>query len=269
MALRTSTLVAACAALASSTVQAADPGWTARGKWIVDHGDDACTAVRVFDRAGATLTFGVRPSIAEPHTELMFGSKADQAIARRDSVQVTLLPSGQTFRFAAGAGSGGIGNLGRVDLYTDDARFLPAFEQSSGLSATFAPGRSVTLSYPVAEGVGKVLKACAHDLIRSYGLTGATIVPIPERRMAAAMISADDYPAGASDFGAQGRVVAAVSFDRAGRETACRVVASKDKLLDESTCRIARTRLRLDPTDGGPTTRWALFSVRWALPSLT
>ncbi|WP_425228400.1 energy transducer TonB [Sphingomonas sp.] len=80
----------------------------------------------------------------------------------------------------------------------------------------------------------------------------------------------DAYPPAAQRAGAQGRVVAHLSIGTDGRVTDCSVSASSGNSdLDETTCRIARSRVRFSPAkddSGNPITSTFTLPVRWVLP---
>ncbi len=70
--------------------------------------------------------------------------------------------------------------------------------------------------------------------------------------------------------GAQGRVVAKLTVGADGRVSACSITTSSgNSSLDDTTCRIARSRVRYTPAkdeNGQPTVSTATLPVRWVLP---
>jgi len=80
----------------------------------------------------------------------------------------------------------------------------------------------------------------------------------------------DAYPSDAIRAGAQGRVVAKLSVGADGRVTACSITTSSgNSSLDDTTCRIARSKVRYTPAkdeNGQPTPSTATLPVRWVLP---
>ena len=83
--------------------------------------------------------------------------------------------------------------------------------------------------------------------------------------------SDDAYPSEAIRAGAQGRVVARLTVGVDGRVTACTVTTSSgNSALDDTTCRIARSRVRYTPAkdeNGQPTVSTATLPVKWVLPA--
>lgn len=81
----------------------------------------------------------------------------------------------------------------------------------------------------------------------------------------------DNYPSEAIRAGAQGRVVAKLTVGADGRVAACTVTTSSgNSSLDDTTCRIARSRVRFTPAkdeNGQPTSSSYTLPVRWVLPA--
>jgi protein TonB len=81
----------------------------------------------------------------------------------------------------------------------------------------------------------------------------------------------DAYPSEAIRAGAQGRVVARLTVGTDGRVSGCVVTTSSGNgSLDDTTCRIARSRVRYTPAkdeNGQPIVSTATLPVRWVLPS--
>ena len=79
----------------------------------------------------------------------------------------------------------------------------------------------------------------------------------------------DAYPPAAVREGAQGRVVAALTIGTDGRVVGCEVrTSSGNSDLDETTCRIARNRVRFSPAKddaGNPIQSSYTLPVRWQL----
>lgn len=79
----------------------------------------------------------------------------------------------------------------------------------------------------------------------------------------------DAYPPAAVREGAQGRVVAALTIGTDGRVVGCTVTGSSGNSdLDETTCRIARNRVRFTPAKddaGNPIQSNYTLPVRWQL----
>lgn len=80
----------------------------------------------------------------------------------------------------------------------------------------------------------------------------------------------DAYPPAAIRAGAQGRVVARLTIGTDGRVTDCSVSSSSgNNDLDNTTCRIARSRVRYTPAkdeSGNPIQSTVSLPVRWQLP---
>lgn len=80
----------------------------------------------------------------------------------------------------------------------------------------------------------------------------------------------DAYPSDAIRAGAQGRVVARLTVGADGRVSACSITTSSgNSSLDDTTCRIARSRVRYTPAkdeNGQATVSTATLPVRWVLP---
>ncbi|MDB5707675.1 MAG: energy transducer TonB [Sphingomonas bacterium] len=81
----------------------------------------------------------------------------------------------------------------------------------------------------------------------------------------------DAYPSEAIRAGAQGRVVARLTVGTDGRVSGCVVTTSSgNSSLDDTTCRIARSRVRYTPAkdeNGQPIVSSATLPVRWVLPT--
>lgn len=94
-----------------------------------------------------------------------------------------------------------------------------------------------------------------------------TLVPIGD---ASRWISDRDYPGDAIVDGSSGIVGFAVSIDRRGRPTACRIERSSGaRLLDETTCTLLMRRARFRPAldrAGRPVAAVYRQEVRWHLP---
>lgn len=88
----------------------------------------------------------------------------------------------------------------------------------------------------------------------------------------AAWFGPDAYPPAAVRRSAQGRTVATLAIDAAGRVTGCSVaVSSGDGDLDATTCRIARSRGHFTPAMDDRGTAIAStyrLPVRWVLPDV-
>ena len=86
----------------------------------------------------------------------------------------------------------------------------------------------------------------------------------------AACFGPDAYPAAAQRRGAQGRTVARLDLDAAGRVVGCTIVTSSgDPDLDAGTCRIALVRGQFTPamdSAGQPVASAYTLPVRWVLP---
>lgn len=80
----------------------------------------------------------------------------------------------------------------------------------------------------------------------------------------------DAYPPAAQRAGAQGRVVARLTIGTDGRVSDCSITSSSGNSdLDNTTCRIARSRVRYTPAkddNGAPIASTANLPVRWVLP---
>lgn len=80
----------------------------------------------------------------------------------------------------------------------------------------------------------------------------------------------DNYPPAAIRAGAQGRVVASLTIGTDGRVSDCTVTSSSGNSdLDNTTCRIARSRVRFTPArddNGNPIASNYTLPVRWQLP---
>ncbi|WP_294307642.1 energy transducer TonB [uncultured Sphingomonas sp.] len=80
----------------------------------------------------------------------------------------------------------------------------------------------------------------------------------------------DAYPPSAQREGAEGRVVAKLTVGTDGRVTDCVVTtSSNNRALDDTTCRIAKARVRFSPAldqGGNPITSSYTLPVRWQLP---
>jgi protein TonB len=80
----------------------------------------------------------------------------------------------------------------------------------------------------------------------------------------------DAYPPSAQREGAEGRVVAKLTVGTDGRVTECVVTtSSNNRALDDTTCRIAKARVRFSPAldnAGNPITSSYTLPVRWQLP---
>ena len=81
---------------------------------------------------------------------------------------------------------------------------------------------------------------------------------------------ADAYPPAAIRAEAQGRVVARLTIGTDGRVTDCSITTSSgNEDLDNTTCRIARSRVRYTPAkdeNGQPISSTTSLPVRWVLP---
>jgi protein TonB len=79
----------------------------------------------------------------------------------------------------------------------------------------------------------------------------------------------DSYPPAAVRAGAEGRVVASLTVGTDGRVSGCNVTSSSGNSdLDETTCRIARSRVRYSPAKddaGNPIASTVSLGVRWTL----
>lgn len=79
----------------------------------------------------------------------------------------------------------------------------------------------------------------------------------------------DNYPPAAVRNQEQGRVVATLTVGTDGRVTDCRVTSSSgSRDLDDTTCRIARSRVRYSPAKddaGNPIASTVTLPVRWQL----
>ena len=80
----------------------------------------------------------------------------------------------------------------------------------------------------------------------------------------------DAYPAAALRAEAEGRVVARLTIDTGGRVSGCSVTTSSgNRDLDDTTCRIAKSRVRFTPAkdqNGAPIQSSYTLPVRWQLP---
>jgi protein TonB len=80
----------------------------------------------------------------------------------------------------------------------------------------------------------------------------------------------DAYPPAAQRAGAQGRVVARLTVGTDGRVSECSIsTSSGNSDLDNTTCRIARSRVRYTPAkddNGAPIASTQTLPVRWVLP---
>jgi protein TonB len=79
----------------------------------------------------------------------------------------------------------------------------------------------------------------------------------------------DAYPPAAIREGAQGRVGARLQIGPDGRVANCSVTSSSGNSdLDDTTCRIARSRVRYDPAKdeaGNPIASSVTIGIRWTL----
>lgn len=82
--------------------------------------------------------------------------------------------------------------------------------------------------------------------------------------------SSDNYPPAAARAGAQGRVVAKLNVGTDGRVSGCQITTSSGNSdLDDTTCRIARSRIKFTPAKdeaGQPLASVYTLPVRWVLP---
>jgi len=187
--------------------------------------------------------------------------KGDKSV-RRGQATVTVQPSGKSVTLDYV--SAGLKTDQRGYKVIADEKLMK--EISGSIDLTIAPGkRRFSMATGQMGGVMSALAKCNDDLMRSWGVDPtARAIPIGN---AASWFSPDQYPTSAMRAGIQGRAVMALTVSPEGKPTACRIaVTSKDKALDDATCRVAMTRGRFETTTDGHD-HYAVLSVRWVMGS--
>lgn len=249
-----------------ATLFAADPSVVPlppTGKWVVDYETDMCIVSRPF--GADPILLAIQPTVDMTSSAatlyVLVPEKGDKSV-RRGQATVTLQPSGKSVTLDYV--SAGLKTDQRGYKVVADEKLMKDVAESTGLA--IAPGkRTFSMATGQLHGVMSALAKCNDNLMRSWGVDpAARAVPIGD---AASWFSPDQYPASALRAGIQGRAVMALTVSPEGKPTACRiVVSSKDKALDETTCRVGMTRSRFEKTTDGHD-HYTVLGVRWVMGS--
>lgn len=97
------------------------------------------------------------------------------------------------------------------------------------------------------------------------------VEPARAKANLASYVTDDDYPAAALRAEEQGTTGFRLTVGTNGRVSDCQITASSgSRSLDETTCRLMRSRARFTPatdSSGNPTTDTAAGRIRWQLPA--
>jgi TonB family protein len=187
-------------------------------------------------------------------------------------VKVVLKPSGTEIDEHAYGGRF-LGQTGFMIGNLEDP-FLRTLGESNAIQVSAGSRVLIDLPLPQADKALAALRECEDDSLRSWGLDPKVIrslrTPVKQVESAADWLSDSDYPDQAIRDEASGSVLTRLKVDADGRVSDCLVVESSgNALLDETTCRILRTRGKFHPAidaGGNPTTGLTAIRIRWVLP---
>ena len=175
----------------------------------------------------------------------------------------------------------------RMGLNADD--FLRDVAASASLTVNVGSMTATTLSLRGSRVAMTRLISCSAQAFRSHPPDPFRYIPSPARPAVpvqpsavsgaearanlASYISDSDYPAAAIRAEQQGTVGFHLAVGTDGRVTSCTITSSSGaSVLDETTCRIMRSRARFTPArddHGNPTMGSADGRIRWVLPVYT
>ena len=156
-------------------------------------------------------------------------------------------------------------------LMRSRARFTPARDAGGQLVAD--AGMAI-VRWSLAEGVQMVQDYLPATLVNvpprlSAEPGGSPIEPARARANLASYVSNDDYPLSSVKAGEQGTVRFRLAVGPDGRVTNCEVTGSSgSSALDNTTCRLMRSRARFTPgrdRDGNPTADSFSSSITWRI----
>ncbi|HEX8381813.1 MAG TPA: energy transducer TonB [Sphingomonas sp.] len=273
----------AVAALAMS-VPASARDWPRTAGWDIAEGDEYCALTSEFEGKGDTELSVAK--YLDGHalvvvTNFQWSAKKDQ------EYDLTFVMGDESFGGGASIGLGeSSGRKGFASRFPAD--FIPAFAAASGfkiyMGETLVDSLNLSGSAAALQTVERCLaakrsvKAAAERERRRFShiaddpFAGVRVEPrsAKVRGDLALMFGAENYPPAAMRAGAQGRVAVELEIGADGRVSGCTVASSSGSAdLDQTTCRIFRSRVRFDPaTDdkGEPTTGRASHAVTWKMP---
>jgi TonB family protein len=240
-------------------------------RWISRWDRGECQLIR---SVGDVERLSIKVTPGERVVVLWVRAEADTAPPQRTGLagRMTLAPSGSL-------------ESSSVTRYRHDrggAVYALAFPLDAALDA-LASSRSLQLSVGdvallelplgnIAAGVD-VLRQCANDQLRSWGIDPSTLASLRQRPMPLHEYGLigflGDYPADALRRGVSGSPVIRLDVDAEGRVSACSVLqTSGDRALDTGTCRALQRRARFRPAldaAGRPTAAPFVAQVRWML----
>jgi TonB family protein len=251
----------------------APPPPPATGHWTSDWEDQRCSLVR--ETGGpASKTMMVRSVPGTETAELWWIDPQWQGprLPGYTRVKVVLKPSGTV---VDGYAFGGrfVGQTGFMIADLQDP-FLRTFGESDAIQVSAGDRMLIDIPLPLADRALAALRQCEDDSLRRWGFDPKVIrslrTPVKQVESAASWISDADYPDKAIPDGASGSVLTRLKVDADGKVSDCLVVESSgNAMLDETTCRILRTRGRFHPAidaAGNPTAGLTAIRIRWLLP---
>jgi TonB family protein len=259
--------------------------WPRTAGWDIIDGDEYCALTSEFVGKGDTeLTVA---KYLDGHATVLVTNYG--WTARKDQKYDLTFVLG-TEAFGGGASVGVGETYGRKGFVSNfPANFIPAFAGASGFkiylgevlvdSLNLSGSAAALATVDRCLSAKRVIQAAEKRERQRYShiaddpFAGVKVEPRPARVRGdlALMFSSDNYPPAALRSGAQGRVAVDLAVGIDGRVTDCIVTGSSGSTdLDQTTCRIFRSRVRFDPAtgdDGAPTAGKSSQAVIWSLPA--
>jgi TonB family protein len=168
------------------------------------------------------------------------------------------------------------GRLTGLQIHLQGDEFLDDFSESNAMLVEMGNNRLAVLSLNGTRAMVQRLKRCSIDSHRRYPpdpfrsiRSGQTVSDPSPVVPLTSYVSNDDYPAAALSRGEEGSVRFRLTVGPDGRVSTCTIVMSSGfSTLDDTTCRLMRTRPRFRPAldaSGVPTTGSIESAVHWRI----
>jgi TonB family protein len=244
------------------------PAW----RWNVDYGDRRCSLIRVSDPRRAVI-FAVQtiPGSANWNLRLIARRWPSGALRNLDGLTISLHPDGANL-----PGVRRIENTPSGEAIVTYLLSNPLERLVASRSVRVQRGSETIVEIPLTDTARAVaaVRRCVTETLREWGIDSAIYDrvrdPLGGGQRIADVVSDADYPSSAIRDNHSGEVTVRLTIGPDGRVSECvPVVSSGHAILDERTCLVYRSRLRMTPAmgmDGKPMAVPLVTSVRWILP---
>lgn len=263
-------LFAALAAVPATAGEVLQPA----GPWKIDYAPNECRLIRTFGTGDGAITLRFARGAGLDSFDMLIAGKALPKLGERVKVTLRLSPgtAAQDFDAYSMAVPGRPERF--IRWYDGDPAILDGVTDDQRLEVSVAGKFSVTFDLAKGKAALKGLAHCHSELLAGWGVDEALLRGVAQRPKPRTppytWAHPSDYPKTALQKEHQGEVVAILIISPAGAVTQCKVAKSSLVTeLDETTCRLLKTRAKYHPAldaAGKPVQGYDVQRIRWLIP---